>query len=98
MELERLGIRPLLSCYHLTEGDLLCPQIMLEEFGKYPENRDRFFSDVYNAVLASAMTGGPLKGVAFWQWYDDGQVRYPCCTIGLHAFDAFCAMSELSLF
>ncbi len=55
---------------------MLCQQIMLEEFGKYAENRDQFFSDVYNAVLASAMTGGPLKGVAFWQWYDDGQARY----------------------
>ena len=49
---------------------------MLEEFGKYPENRDQFFGDVYNAVLASAMMGGPLKGVAFWQWYDDGQARF----------------------
>ena len=51
------------------------PQIMLEEFGKYPENRDQFFSDVYAAVLTSASSGGPLKGVAFWQWYDEGQVR-----------------------
>ena len=48
---------------------------MLEEFGKFPQNRDQFFSDVYDAVLTSASTGGPLKGVAFWQWYDNGQAR-----------------------
>ena len=50
-------------------------QIMLEEFGKFPANRDQFFGAIYDAVLTSASTGGPLKGVAFWQWYDDGQAR-----------------------
>ena len=73
--LDRLGSCPLLS-WALADQDVHSLQIMLEEFGKYPENRDQFFIDVYNAVLSSAMTGGPLKGVAFWQWYDDGQARY----------------------
>ena len=46
----------------------------MEEFGKFPEDRDTFFRDTYDAVLASASSGGPLKGAAFWQWYDDGQM------------------------
>lgn len=31
---------------------------------------------VYNMVYESASTGGPLKGAAFWQWYDQGQVNH----------------------
>ncbi len=50
-------------------------QLLLEEFGKYEAGRRALFSKVYGAVAASASSGGPLKGSAFWQWYDQGQVR-----------------------
>lgn len=47
---------------------------MLEEFGKFASGREALFRRVYTAAETNAKAGGPLKGAAFWQWYDIGQV------------------------
>ena len=71
---DMLDPRPCIFIFVLNSSTYL--QVLLEEFGKFPVDRDAYFQNMYDAVLTSAKRGAPLKGAAFWQWYDDGQVRW----------------------
>ncbi|KAK9806092.1 hypothetical protein WJX72_001044 [[Myrmecia] bisecta] len=66
---------------HAADAAALNKPVILEEFGKQSvpgtDNeglRDTLYRIVYEEVHANAQAGGAIKGSAFWQWYEDGQV------------------------
>ncbi|KAK9841349.1 hypothetical protein WJX74_004374 [Apatococcus lobatus] len=67
---------------HIADAAFLKLPLVLEEHGKWVKDgtsatqqlRDQFYSIVYQEVEASAKSGGPMKGAAFWQYYAEGQI------------------------
>jgi mannan endo-1,4-beta-mannosidase len=61
--------------------------LVIEEFG-FPRDdasfdpaapttfKDRFYSLIYDAVLASVRTGGPIAGSNFWAWGGEGRAQH----------------------
>jgi mannan endo-1,4-beta-mannosidase len=62
--------------------------LVIEEFG-YPRDgasfdpsattnyKDRYYKLIYDAVLASVRSGGPLQGANFWGWGGEGRAQHP---------------------
>lgn len=73
---------------HLALATRLGKPVVFEEFG-FPRDkglldpgtpttyRDRFYQLIYDQVLASARTGGPLVGSNFWAWNGSGRASHP---------------------
>ena len=69
---------------HVRQAVQLNKPLVIEEFG-FPRDgglfdprtpttyRDRFYRLIYDAVLASAASGGPLVGSNFWAWGGEGR-------------------------
>ena len=72
---------------HIRIAGRLGKPLVIEEFG-YPRDggsydpaagtafRDRFYGQIYAAVLASAQAGGPLAGSNFWAWNGEGRAQH----------------------
>lgn len=62
--------------------------LVVEEFG-YPRDdgsfdpgttttyKDHYYKLIYDAVLASVRSGGPLQGANFWGWGGEGRAQHP---------------------
>ena len=73
---------------HTGFAQSLGKPLVIEEFG-YPRDggvydpsaptsfRDRFYRQIYDAVLRSAQSGGPLTASNFWAWGGEGRTRRP---------------------
>lgn len=63
---------------HMADARALGKPLVLEEFGawgvgKYREQRDGWYSLIYDIALQDAYAGGPTAGALFWQLYAPGQ-------------------------
>jgi mannan endo-1,4-beta-mannosidase len=74
---------------HVALAKTLGKPLVIEEFG-YPRDggktydpavttvwRDRYYGQIYDAVLADARAGGPLAGSNFWAWNGEGRAAHP---------------------
>jgi mannan endo-1,4-beta-mannosidase len=75
---------------HIRIARDLHKPLVIEEFG-YPRDggakrydpaagtawRDRYYNQIYDAVLADARAGGPLAGSNFWAWNGEGRAQHP---------------------
>jgi mannan endo-1,4-beta-mannosidase len=73
---------------HVALATRLGKPVVFEEFG-FPRDqglfdpgtpttyKDRFYQLIYDEVLASARTGGPLVGSNFWAWNGSGRASHP---------------------
>ena len=83
--------RPLVDKYirdHIEIARGLNKPLVIEEFG-YPRDgglndpsapttyKDRFYTQIFDAVLASIREGGPLVGSNFWAWNGEGRAAHP---------------------
>lgn len=82
--------RPLVDAYiraHIDIARRLNKPLVIEEFG-YPRDgglndpsapttfKDRYYTQIFDAVLASVREGGPLAGSNFWAWNGEGRAQH----------------------
>jgi mannan endo-1,4-beta-mannosidase len=72
----------------VTIAKRLGKPLVIEEFG-FPRDggsfdpgtptsfKDRYYKLIYDAVLASIRSGGPLQGANFWGWGGEGRAQHP---------------------
>ncbi len=72
---------------HVAIAGKLDKPLVIEEFG-YPRDgggydpaattafKDRFYAQVFAAVLAAARSGGPVAGSNFWAWSGEGRAAH----------------------
>jgi mannan endo-1,4-beta-mannosidase len=72
---------------HVAIAKRIDKPLVIEEFG-YPRDggsydpqastsfKDRFYGQVLDAVLASALSGGPIAGSNFWTWNGEGRAAH----------------------
>ena len=73
---------------HIAMASQLGKPLVIEEFG-YPRDgelyspgtkttfKDRFYRQIYAAIEADAVSGGPTAGSNFWAWGGEGRAAHP---------------------
>jgi mannan endo-1,4-beta-mannosidase len=53
------------------------PELVDEDERPTTEFKDRYYKLIYDGVLDSVRSGGPLQGCNFWAWGGEGRAQHP---------------------